>query len=289
MSERKAGGQPFAASRRWVFADCVFDEDSRLLLVGGQQVHIEAKPLSLLIELLIAAGAVVPKERLIKAIWPNVTVVEASLTTAAHKLRAALKDNDTDRRIIETAAGIGYRLAVPVRTEHRAVTESRRHRFFPRVGIAAGSVIALLALASWSLPQNAAPAPTFTQQQATAALRQLDIGRIEQMLAQGWDPNTPIGQQGSAPLHYVLEMCEWDRGHDQRRLMMMVRTLFEGGAKLDHRNIFGDTPYSIASAPRYCGPEHPATRAIAAPCFLGFKPLGDRCRASYQITRARKT
>ena len=76
------------------------------------------------------------------------------------------------------------------------------------------------------------------------------------------------------------------RCHDQRRLMMMVRTLFEGGAKLDHRNIFGDTPYSIASAPRYCGPDHPATKAIAAPCFLGFKPLGDRCRASYQIKRA---
>lgn len=288
MSEQEAGAAPHPGPRRWTFKDCEFDEASWSLLVGGHRVHVETKPLVLLRELLIAAGAIVPKERLIKAIWPNVTVVEASLTTAAHKLRAALQDDGTDRRIIETAPGMGYRLAVPVRAEQLTKPGLRRHRFVPRLGIAAGSVFALLALGSWSLPPDATPAPTFTQQQATAALRQLDIGRIEQMLAQGWNPNTPIGRQGSAPLHYVLEMCEWDPGHDQRRLMMMVRTLFEGGAKLDHRNIFGDTPYSIASAPRYCGPDHPATKAIAAPCFLGFKPLGDRCRASYQIKRAPK-
>jgi hypothetical protein len=132
------------------------------------------------------------------------------------------------------------------------------------------------------------PGPPFTQRDAANALRTLDVGKIEDMLAAGWNPNTPFDDQGNAAINYVLGKCEWDRGHDQEQMVLMVRTLIDGGAKLDHRNVWGDTPYSIAKAIRYCGPNHPVTRSIRTMCFAGYKPYGDRCLASYELARRGK-
>ena len=105
------------------------------------------------------------------------------------------------------------------------------------------------------------------------------------MLAAGWNPNRPFDNEGNGAINYVLNICEWDRGHDQEQMVLMVRTLIDGGARLDHRNVWGDTPYSIAKAVRYCGPNHPVTRSIRTMCYAGFKPLGDRCLASYELER----
>ena len=87
--------------------------------VDGQRVAIETKPLEILRALLLRAGNVVSKGELLDAIWPDVTVVEASLPTAVDKLRRALGDDRRDRGMIETAPGIGYRFAVPVEVEER--------------------------------------------------------------------------------------------------------------------------------------------------------------------------
>ena len=100
--------------RRWSFADCVFDEDSWSLLVGGRRSPVEAKPIELLHELLLNAGKIVSKDELLDRIWPDVIVVEASLPTAVRKLRLALADDQRDTPIVETVPGIGYRIAVPV-------------------------------------------------------------------------------------------------------------------------------------------------------------------------------
>ena len=53
------------------------------------------------------------------------------------------------------------------------------------------------------------------------------------------------------------------------------------------RNSWGDTPYSIAKAKRYCGPDHPVTQMLRKMCYSGATPLGDRCLASYEIGRRR--
>ncbi len=103
------------------------------------------------------------------------------------------------------------------------------------------------------------------------------------MLAAGWNPNAFTGTEGNRALHTIMEICEWDRGHDRRRLLLMARTLLEGGGQLDYRNAWGDTPYSIAAAPRYCGPDHPVTQSLRETCFSGFRPLGERCLATYQL------
>ncbi len=296
--------------RRWSFAACVFDEANWSLLVRGKKVCVETKPLELLRQLLLHPGQVLSKDELLKATWPNVTVVEASLPTAVRKLRRALDDD----RIIETVSGIGYRLAVPVKvqdlsvdpgapaTPGRSTTPAgnpevpeaallaafRRPATAPRL-LSIGTILAIgLAAISIAMTTSAndgaKPAgPAFTQRDAANALRKLDIGTIERMLAAGWDPNRAFDDQGNAAINYVLNICEWNRDHDQEQMLLMVRTLVDGGARLDRRNVWGDTPYSIAKAQRYCGPHHSVTRSIRTMCYAGYKPLGDRCLASYEL------
>ena len=117
MREFNAAGAERERRRRWLFDDCVFDEASWSLTVSGRRVPIEAKPLELLRELLIAAGKLVTKDELLNRIWPDVIVVEASIPTAIHKLRLALRDGRRDPHIVETVQRLGYRLGVRVDLE----------------------------------------------------------------------------------------------------------------------------------------------------------------------------
>ena len=108
-----------AAQRdRWRFADCEFDELRFQLFVNGQQVELERKPLELLRYLLSRSGEVIRKEELLEAVWPGLTVVDASLATAVSKLRKVLGEQE----VIQTVPRVGYRIAVPV--THVSRTES---------------------------------------------------------------------------------------------------------------------------------------------------------------------
>lgn len=314
MPEDRQKGVDREKPRRWSFAGCTFDEASWSLIVDGQRLAMEPKPLELLRALLANAGSVMSKDALLDAIWPDVMVVEASLPTAIYKLRGALHDDGQARRIIETVSGIGYRLIAPVevealatpgatppagpptasRAEEARPAEQRRprmRRIFKLAAISGGAVAGSMLVAFPLLqPQNisAASAPrSISQRDAANALRQLDVPAVERMLAAGWDPNRPFDGEGNAALSQLLNMCEWDRGHDRRRMLLMARTLFEAGARVDQRNVWGDTPYSIASAERYCGPHHPVTEMMRTICNSGPHPLGDRCLASYQLVRRR--
>ena len=317
-----AGQKPHGGERRqgrtWSFANCTFDENVWALLVDGQRVSLESKPLELLHELLLNAGKVVTKDELLDRIWPNVIVVEASLPTAVRKLRLALGDDRRGPAIVETVSGIGYRLATPVEVERRS-TGPRLPAFAaaggpdrrattdmagPRTALRAlglrriaslgAGMAALAAVIAFGVGQSqdvaASPkAIQFDQRMAANALRRLDIDRIEQLIAAGWDPNTPFDTQGNTAINYVLNICEWDRGHDQRRLLLMVRTLHDAGNHIDRPNVWGDTAYSIAKAPRYCGPNHPVTVMMRDLCYGNGAPLaiGDRCLATYELARRR--
>jgi len=117
-------GEMNSHRRIWRFANAVFDEAAWRLVVAGTAVEIENKPLEVLMELLEHAGDVVTKAQLFETVWPDVTVVEASLATAISKLRGAL--GDADRAIIETVPRLGYRLTASV---DMAVVEAERFRF----------------------------------------------------------------------------------------------------------------------------------------------------------------
>ena len=82
-------------------------------------------------------------------------------------------------------------------------------------------------------------------------------------------------------LNILLNNCEWDPGHDQRKMLLMARTLIDGGASYSNRNAWGDTAYSIASAKRYCGPDHPVTKMIERMCNAASDRIGDHCLADY--------
>lgn len=303
--------------RRWSFAGCVFDEANWTLSVDGKRVAIETKPLEILRVLLLRAGNVVSKGELLDAVWPDVEVVEASLTTAVRKLRNALGEDRRKVSIIETAQRIGYRLAVPVTVEELSAPhepqvtevapplartedassprgESERPRFVTTrvvslavLGIAAAAALALLMLRSGGAEHRpvASASPAYSEREVKNALRNLEVGAVERMIAAGWDAKTLFGKERADSLSYVLEICEWNPAHDRQKMLIMARTLIEAGARVDRRNVWGDTAYSIAKAPRYCGPAHPVTRMIRRICGSGPTPLGDRCMASYELAR----
>lgn len=299
--------------RRWHFAHCTFDESKWTLDVSGRRVTIEAKPLELLRELLVANGELVTKDLLLDRVWPEVHVVEASLTTAVHKLRHALGDDKRQRRMIETVSGIGYRMGVPVTSEALdgiaepvapqlptdptptdvatlpLASSPKRAALLPKIlVVAAGLGLATAAVAivygPFDQPGRAIAPHQFSPREAKYALRNLDVPKVEKMLAAGWDANTHFDSAGTTALTYVIQICEWDRAHDQRKMLMMTRTLLDAGADIDERNVFGDTPYSIAKAKRYCGPDHPVTQMLEAMCYGGELGPKDLCLATYELT-----
>ena len=312
-------------NRRWTFAGCTFDEVSWILTVKGRRVALESKPLEVLRELLLRPGITVSKTELLDAIWPDVSVVEASLPTAIAKLRRVLKDGRRGRRIIETVPRIGYRLAAPVRSEDGLLASisdcqvgtlsvpppatrpsaalAKSSVFKYRLATRALSVCGLVAVLFVFSVGLLAPSqnvratqvgaainrgPSFTHSDARKAIRGLDIVAIERMIAAGWDPSQRWDKEGNDALGALLNRCEWDPGHDRRQMLLMARTLIEAGAPIDRRNVWGDTAYSIAKAPRYCGPDHPVTQMLEAICYGG--PIGpkDLCLATYELNTAQR-
>jgi DNA-binding winged helix-turn-helix (wHTH) protein/TolB-like protein len=107
----------------WRFAECEFDDLRFQLIVRGQPVELERKPLELLRCLLSRSGEVVRKEELLEAVWPGLTVVDASLATAVSKLRKVLGEQE----VIQTVPRVGYRIAVPVTHAIRPEISSGQH------------------------------------------------------------------------------------------------------------------------------------------------------------------
>jgi DNA-binding winged helix-turn-helix (wHTH) protein/serine/threonine protein kinase len=96
------------SGRLWSFAGREFDESGLELRVNGKPVELELKPLEVLIQLLVHSGEVVTKDQLLESVWPGLSVVDGSLATAVHKLRKALRDDDST--LVTTVPRVGYRL-----------------------------------------------------------------------------------------------------------------------------------------------------------------------------------
>lgn len=295
--------------RRWRFGDAVFDEGSWTLVVAGRRIPLEAKPMLLLHELLLQAGDVVTKDELLDRVWPGLSVVEASLPTAIGKLRRALGPASEEEGFIETVPRVGYRLAIPVCVEAcppiltpgagspALVPEpfSGRMRGGVKawVGASLGLILVLLTVGGYAASGKAfgaqplPPSPPVTETEALQALRSLDADQLRALMARGWDPNAPQFGDRNTATNMALEVCEWNPAHDREKLMLVVRMFIDSGERLDAYNAHGDTPYSIAKADRYCGPDHPVTRMLHALCYSGSSPPGDKCLATYERERAR--
>jgi serine/threonine protein kinase len=117
------------AGRRWVFGPATFDERSLELLVNGRRVTIERRPLEVLLYLLHHAGEVVTKDDLAECLWPGRVLTDTVLTRCISVLRTVLED--TQRKLIQTVHGFGYRLIAQVRAEASTAAGSTVLAFKP--------------------------------------------------------------------------------------------------------------------------------------------------------------
>lgn len=85
----------------------------RLCLIGPSgRADLRPKSFDVLRHLVEHAGRLVTKDELIKAVWPNVTVTDESLSQCISEVRRIL--GDKDQRIIKTVPRRGYLMNVPV-------------------------------------------------------------------------------------------------------------------------------------------------------------------------------
>jgi DNA-binding winged helix-turn-helix (wHTH) protein len=93
------------------FGEFIFDARSGELCRGGQRLRLRPQPSALLEHLVKHAGEVVRREDLRDLLWPNGTFVcfDHGLNSCIKQLRAALGDERTAPRYLETLPRRGYR------------------------------------------------------------------------------------------------------------------------------------------------------------------------------------
>jgi eukaryotic-like serine/threonine-protein kinase len=97
---------------------------------SNRRVQLAARPMELLLLLVNRRGELVTREEIARSLWPgmNVEDLEARINTAVAQIRAALSEDASKPRYIETVFGKGYRFIGVVETVD------------PREGLAAGKV-----------------------------------------------------------------------------------------------------------------------------------------------------
>lgn len=95
--------------RRFGFFE--LDEDARSLTLRGTAQKLQPRVFDLLVYLVQNAGRVVPKHELMDALWPDLTVTEASLQRAVSLARAALAAGGLEHAI-RSCVRHGYRFAI---------------------------------------------------------------------------------------------------------------------------------------------------------------------------------
>jgi eukaryotic-like serine/threonine-protein kinase len=95
------------------FGEYELDGDQLRLFRSGQRVSIQSKPLALLAYLVRNSDRVVPREEILRAVWPGVAVEEGALKSAVYALRSVLAHGSGEPWIVNVH-GTGYRFAGPL-------------------------------------------------------------------------------------------------------------------------------------------------------------------------------
>ena len=99
------------------FGPFFLDREDYRLMRGDAAVDLTPKQLDLLLHLASHAGALVTKEDLLDAVWPDANVTDNALAQAVSELRDALDDDPSSPRFIKTIARRGYRFIAPVQEQ----------------------------------------------------------------------------------------------------------------------------------------------------------------------------
>lgn len=123
----------------------------RILERDGERIQLTPKVIDTLFVLVENAGQVVAKDDMMKAVWPDVTVVESGLTRNISALRKALEEGLAEGSFIETIPRRGYRFVAEVAEERRSdipampPVDRRKVKLRPVWLVLAGAVIVSLA------------------------------------------------------------------------------------------------------------------------------------------------
>ncbi len=98
------------------FGPFTLDTAAYRLLRSGEPVPLSPKIIDLLHYLVTRPSALVAKEELFNALWPDVAVTDNALTQAVSELRQALGDDSSNPTYIQTVARRGYRFIAGVET-----------------------------------------------------------------------------------------------------------------------------------------------------------------------------
>ncbi len=143
------------------FEDCRLDAEHLLLYRGGQPTPLTPKVVETLVALVERSGQIVSKDELMTRLWGDTAVEESNLSQNLYVLRKALGACADGRPFVETLRGRGYRfngelkesgdvqLLLASRTTTRTFVEETfekgGNRFFPRWGITAMAIAAIIA------------------------------------------------------------------------------------------------------------------------------------------------
>lgn len=126
---------------RLSFPPFTFDRDERVLRRDGRTVPLAPKVAEALGLLLAEPGALVEKNALRDALWPDGFVEDGNLTQTIYLIRRALDPDGDGRTFVETIPRRGYRFVPPV-----SVVEPDRPSALARFAFAARAVAAGLAI-----------------------------------------------------------------------------------------------------------------------------------------------
>jgi DNA-binding winged helix-turn-helix (wHTH) protein len=98
------------------FGEFALDSESRQLLRGGEEIHLQPKAFELLELLIRARPKALSKLQIRQRLWSETFVSDASLTVLVADLRAALGDDAKEPRYLRTVYGFGYAFAGEVAT-----------------------------------------------------------------------------------------------------------------------------------------------------------------------------
>jgi DNA-binding winged helix-turn-helix (wHTH) protein/tetratricopeptide (TPR) repeat protein len=99
------------------FGAFVVDAGSYQLRRGNDIIPLSPKIIDLLLYLVARQSALVGKDELFAALWPDVAVTDNALTQAVSELRQALGDDSANPTYIQTVARRGYRFIATVEAQ----------------------------------------------------------------------------------------------------------------------------------------------------------------------------
>lgn len=133
--------------QRYSFGPFVLDPVENLLLRDGRPVPLPPKALETLLVLVQNPGHLIEKADLLKRVWPDTFVEEATLAQNVSTLRKALNGSFGDSQYIETVPKHGYRFVAPVTVvDKNGLPAARMHMSRPFIWSVAAVLLAVIAM-----------------------------------------------------------------------------------------------------------------------------------------------